>query len=166
MYSGITKIYDRKTVGHVFTKPVQIEGKTRKFVSQKVFSSYFTFLQLGDGIVCVRISMHPFWRVCGNNLNIVSMYDVSPVVQTSNISSCKKKLFFSFRVFGNNSVFVCLWTIQFSCVCEQVLQVGPLVFLLQMFVITEDIMKRPVFGESWFVASYTFGNQWLPLWGC
>ena len=26
MYSGITKIYDRKTVGHVFTKPVQIEG--------------------------------------------------------------------------------------------------------------------------------------------
>jgi hypothetical protein len=29
MYSGITKIYYRKTVGHVFTKPVQIlEGNT------------------------------------------------------------------------------------------------------------------------------------------
>ena len=26
MYSGITKMYCRKTVGHVFTKPVQIEG--------------------------------------------------------------------------------------------------------------------------------------------
>ena len=26
MYSGITKVYYRKPVGHVFTKPVQIEG--------------------------------------------------------------------------------------------------------------------------------------------
>jgi hypothetical protein len=29
MYSGITKIYYRKTVRHVFTKPVQIEGTTQ-----------------------------------------------------------------------------------------------------------------------------------------
>jgi hypothetical protein len=29
MYSGFTKIYDRKTVGHVFTKPVQMEGTTQ-----------------------------------------------------------------------------------------------------------------------------------------
>jgi hypothetical protein len=29
MYSGITKIYYRKTVGHVFRKPVQIEGTTQ-----------------------------------------------------------------------------------------------------------------------------------------
>jgi hypothetical protein len=28
MYSGITKIYYRKTVGQVFTKTVQIEGTT------------------------------------------------------------------------------------------------------------------------------------------
>ena len=34
MYSEITKIYYRKTVGHVFTKPVQIEGTI-----QKVFPS-------------------------------------------------------------------------------------------------------------------------------
>jgi len=34
MYSGITKIYYRKTVGHVFTKPVQIEGKTLKYFPQ------------------------------------------------------------------------------------------------------------------------------------
>jgi len=27
-YSGITKIYYRKTVEHVFTKPVQVEGTT------------------------------------------------------------------------------------------------------------------------------------------
>jgi len=31
MYSGITNIYYRKTVGHVFTKPVQTEGTTQKF---------------------------------------------------------------------------------------------------------------------------------------
>jgi hypothetical protein len=33
---------------------------------------------------------------------------------------------------------------QFSCGCENSIKVGPLVFLLQMFVITENIMKRPV----------------------
>jgi hypothetical protein len=31
MYSGVTKIYYRKTAGHVFTKHVQIEGTTEKF---------------------------------------------------------------------------------------------------------------------------------------
>jgi len=34
MYSGITKICYRKTVGHVFTKPVQIEGTTQIFFPQ------------------------------------------------------------------------------------------------------------------------------------
>jgi len=32
MYSGITKICYRKTVGHVFTKPVQIDGTTQFFL--------------------------------------------------------------------------------------------------------------------------------------
>ena len=36
MFSAITKIDYRKTVEHVFTKPVQIEGTTRKFISQRV----------------------------------------------------------------------------------------------------------------------------------
>jgi hypothetical protein len=54
------------------------------------------------------------------------MSAVSPVVQTSKISTCQKK-FFSFPVAVNNSV-----------------KAGLLVFLLQMFVITENIMKRPV----------------------
>ena len=31
MYSGITKLYNRKTVGHVFTNPVQIEETTQVF---------------------------------------------------------------------------------------------------------------------------------------
>jgi len=34
MYSGITKICYRKTVGHVFTKPVQIERTTQNIFSQ------------------------------------------------------------------------------------------------------------------------------------
>jgi len=50
-------------------------------------------------------------RVCSKNLNIVSMCAVSPVVHTSNISSCKKKIIFPVAV--NNSI-----------------KVGPLVFLL------------------------------------
>ena len=33
IYSRITKMYYRKTVGHVFTKPVQIEGTTNFFFS-------------------------------------------------------------------------------------------------------------------------------------
>jgi len=49
-------------------------------------------------------------RVCGKNLNIVSLCAVSPVVHTSNSYSCQKKLF-SFPVALNNSI-----------------KVGPLVF--------------------------------------
>ena len=53
MYSAITKIYYRKTVGHVFTKPVQIEGTTQNFFfSVSCFSSWFTFLPQGDASVC------------------------------------------------------------------------------------------------------------------
>jgi hypothetical protein len=33
MYSGIKKNCYRKAVGHVFTKPVQIEGTTQKYFS-------------------------------------------------------------------------------------------------------------------------------------
>jgi len=52
MYSGNTKIYYRKTVGHVLTKPVHIEGTTQIFSPESCFSSYFTFLSLGDVSVC------------------------------------------------------------------------------------------------------------------
>ena len=37
MYSGIRKLYYRKTVGHVFTKTVQTEGTTQKFFPSKLF---------------------------------------------------------------------------------------------------------------------------------
>jgi hypothetical protein len=37
MFSGITKIYYRKTVGHVFTKPLHIEGTEIFFPSTLFF---------------------------------------------------------------------------------------------------------------------------------
>jgi hypothetical protein len=37
IYSRITKSYDRKTVGHVFMKLVQIEGTTKNFFPRKLF---------------------------------------------------------------------------------------------------------------------------------
>jgi hypothetical protein len=39
MYTEITKIYDRKTVGHVFTKPVQTEGTIQFFFPESCFLS-------------------------------------------------------------------------------------------------------------------------------
>ena len=46
MYSGITKIYYRETVGHLFTKPVQIEGTTQKnFFPVSCFSSSSHFFR-------------------------------------------------------------------------------------------------------------------------
>ena len=54
MYFGSTKIDCRKTVQHVFTKPVQIEGTTQNvfFFPSKLFSSLFTYLPLGGASVC------------------------------------------------------------------------------------------------------------------
>jgi hypothetical protein len=125
MYSGTTKIYYRKAVRHLFTKPVQIEGTTPTFF----FTSnlFFIVVHISAARRC-ECMLHPFWRVCGKNLNIVSLCAVSPVVHisyscvvtrgahivslcavspvvhTSNISSChKNKLFF-----------------QFSCGCKNV----------------------------------------------
>jgi hypothetical protein len=43
MHSGIKKNYDRKTVGHVFTKPVQIEGTTQNFSQKVVFHRSLPF---------------------------------------------------------------------------------------------------------------------------
>jgi len=39
MYPGITIICYRKTVGHIFTKHVQIEGTTQNFFPSKLFFS-------------------------------------------------------------------------------------------------------------------------------
>ena len=37
MYSGTTKIYYRKPVGHIFTKPVQIKEQLKNVFPSKFF---------------------------------------------------------------------------------------------------------------------------------
>jgi hypothetical protein len=160
MYSGITKIYYRKTVGHVFiakhidvhiparrkSYPLPLWGSsvpehsvtgtvdracvwkwpTTEAMAPEVPWHYVcpVIFFFGGGYVQDRvfvpllprdladlkariiaavktIDAPMFTRVCGKNLNIVSMCAVSPVVHTSNISSCQKRLF------------------QCSCGCEQ-----------------------------------------------
>jgi len=70
MHSGITKIYYKETAGHVFTKPVQIEGTTKKIFSHKLFffvvhisaASWWECMyqendrSRGEVILCIRIS--------------------------------------------------------------------------------------------------------------
>ena len=71
-----------------------------------------------------RVTQHTSIRYssfCHTRVNIV----VACVARTSLV--VKKKNFFGFPVVMKNSV-----------------KVGPLVFLLQMFVITENIMKRTI----------------------
>jgi hypothetical protein len=80
-----------------------------------------------------RISMHPFWRVCGKNLNIVSCVPCHPLC-TYRTYLVVKKPFFSFPVTVNNSI-----------------KVGSMVSLLQIFVITENIMKRPAFQAKYIM---------------
>jgi hypothetical protein len=56
------KFCDRKTVGHIFTKPVQIEGTTQIFFFRKLF---FIVVHISAPRRCegIRISMHPCWHV-------------------------------------------------------------------------------------------------------
>jgi hypothetical protein len=64
MFFGNKKNYDRKTVGHVFTEPVQIEGTTQKLFHKKCFSSQFTFLPAGDASVCSDKMATPGEKFC------------------------------------------------------------------------------------------------------
>jgi len=70
MFSVITNIYNKKTKG-----PTLME--------------FFTVCVARSWISYQYVPCHPWctrWRVCGKNLNIVSMCAVSPVVHTTNIS--------------------------------------------------------------------------------
>ena len=105
MFSVITNIYNKKSKGPTFMELFTAIGKLESFF----------FLTTREGDVCTKdVTAHidtifkflPHTRqrrVCGKNVTIISMCAVSPMVHTSNISSCqtKKKLF------------------QFSCGCEK-----------------------------------------------
>jgi hypothetical protein len=128
MFSVITNIYNKKTKGPALMQLFTAAGKLKRFFWQ---IEMFDVCTTGDTVhidmifKCLRhgslqqwrISMHACWRVCGRNLNIVSMCAVSPVVHSSNISSCKK---ISFPVVLNNSIKVfplryALWVSCYNC---------------------------------------------------
>ena len=52
MYSGITKIYYRKTARHVFTKPVQIEGTTQHHPLPPTVSCFFIVVHISTARRC------------------------------------------------------------------------------------------------------------------
>jgi len=89
MFSVITNVHNKKTKGRTLIELFIAMGKLKKF-----------FLTPRD-VRCVHHGWHSThrydiqvlathastcWRMCGKNLNIVSMCAVSPVVHTSNIS--------------------------------------------------------------------------------
>jgi hypothetical protein len=111
MYSGITKIQDRKSVGPVFTI-LFLCGYVKDRVFVLPLSCDLSDLKARIIAAVKNIDAPMLTCVFVKNLNIVSMCALSPMVHTSNISSCQKN-FFSFPVAVNNSF-----------------KVGPSVFLL------------------------------------
>ena len=113
IFSVITSIYNKKTI-----RPTLMEFFTATRKLKKFFFGNYNCSMCAPPVTrhtSIRYSSccHTRGRVCGNNLNIVSMCAVSPVVHTSNNCSCQKKNFFSFLVAVKNSI-----------------KVGPMVFLL------------------------------------
>jgi len=69
MFPVITNIYNKKTKGPTLMELFTATGKLKGFF-----------------LTHKRVNM--LTRVCGKNLNVVSMGAVPPVVHTTNISSC------------------------------------------------------------------------------
>ena len=108
MFSMITNIYNKKTKGPTLMELFTATGKLKTFfVTTRdvrcVHHGWHSTRQYDIQVVATHAST--FWHVdtCGNNLNIISTCAVSPVVHTSNISSCKNTLF-SFPVSVNSSI--------------------------------------------------------------
>ena len=81
MYSGITKIYYRKTVGHVFTKPVQTEGTNQTFTETRCLCKQKSSdrpLTAEDGVERVRASfLHSPKKSTGTVAKGLSMSKIS-----------------------------------------------------------------------------------------
>jgi hypothetical protein len=91
MFFVTTNIYNKKTKGHNLMQLFTATGKLKKFFIQL---EMFDVCTTGDRHTSIQYSSSYYTRV-------VSVFAISPVVHTSNVSSCQKKLF------------------QFSCGCEQ-----------------------------------------------
>jgi len=96
IFSMITNIYNKKTKGPTLMELFTVTGKLKKG---------FFFYNKRCSMCVPRVTRHTSiwyssschtrvnisWRVCGKNLNIVLMCAMSPVVHTSNITSCQKR---------------------------------------------------------------------------
>ena len=108
MFSMITNIYSKKTKGSTLVELFTATGKLKKFFLTTrdvrcVHHGWRGTHQYDIQVLATHVST--CWRMCGKNLNIVLMCAASPLVNTSNISSCQKKNFFSFPLAVNNSTF-------------------------------------------------------------
>jgi len=113
MFTIIANIYSKKTKGPTLMELLTATGEMEKFFWQL---EAFDVCTTGDTAhINTIFKLLPHARHHSDNLNIVSMCAVSPVVHTSNISSYqkKKKNFFNFPVAVNSSI-----------------KIGPSVFLL------------------------------------
>ena len=107
MFSVITNIYNKKIKGPTLMEFFTATGKLKKFFFF-LTTRHVRWVHHGwhgthrYDIQAVATRASTCWSVCGKNLNILSTCALSPVVHTSNMSSCQKKKLF-----------------QFSCGCEK-----------------------------------------------
>jgi hypothetical protein len=103
IFSVITNIYNKETKGPALMDLFTVTVKLKFLLQLEMFDVCTTGDTAHIGTIFKwRISMLPCLYVFGKNLNIVSICAVSPMVYTSNISSCQKKPFL---------VFLWLWTV-------------------------------------------------------
>jgi len=79
MFSLITNIYNKETKGPTLMELFTSTGELKRCVHHGWHGTHRYDIQV------VATQASPWWRLCGNNLNIVSMCAVSPVMHTSNI---------------------------------------------------------------------------------
>jgi hypothetical protein len=103
MFSVITNIYTKKTKGPNFMDLFTATGKLKKFFFLATRGVRYVpplprdlAVSLAQIIAAVKNIDAPMLTRVFQTLNIESMCAVSPVVHTSNISSCQKKPFLVF----------------------------------------------------------------------
>ena len=131
MFSVITNIYNKKTKGPILMELFTATGKLKKFFCltardvQCVHNGWLGTHRYDSQVLAPHTRQHVDTCLA----TTWSLYRCVPYQpwNTHRTSLVVKKNFFSFPVTVSNSI-----------------KVGPLVFLLEMFVIRENIMKRSV----------------------
>ena len=105
MFSVITNIYNKKTKWPTLMELFTVTGKLKTFFWQL---EMFDVCTTGDTAhIDTLFKFLPHTRhveACVARTWMSYRFVMSPVVHTSNISSCQKKSFVGFPVAGNNSI--------------------------------------------------------------